>query len=201
LAIAPGYLSWGWTEQNGKGHGMMQRWIAAAVTIALLGLGTASTDAQQASQTSADTAAAPCDIPEARQFDFWVGDWDLTWGEDGKGTNHITKILDSCVIKEEFDGTPSIRLKGISVSTYSRPLRKWQQTWVDNSGGYLDFSGGMQDGRMVLTRQATRDGKRFLQRMVWYNIGESELDWNWERSGDQGKTWEVLWKIHYVRRK
>ena len=34
----------------------------------------------------------------ADSFDFWVGDWDLTWtnkqGETKKGSNKILKILD-----------------------------------------------------------------------------------------------------------
>ena len=60
----------------------------------------------------------PCTREEASQFDFWVGEWDLTWADGGKGSNHITKILGGCVIHEAFDGTPSMPLKGISVSTF-----------------------------------------------------------------------------------
>ena len=142
----------------------------------------------------------PCSSPEAGQFDFWVGKWDLTWGEDGKGTNSIEKIMDGCVIQENFDGTPSIKLKGTSVSTFSKQLGKWQQTWVDNSGGYLDFVGGFQDGKMILSRQLVRDDKKLMQRMVWFNISENEFDWNWESSEDDGATWKILWSIHYKRR-
>jgi len=29
---------------------------------------------------------------------------------------------------------------------------------------------------------------RSLQRMVFYNIGADELDWNWERSVDSGES-------------
>ena len=32
-------------------------------------------------------------LPEARQFDFWIGDWDATWGEDQRGTNRVRSIL------------------------------------------------------------------------------------------------------------
>jgi hypothetical protein len=142
----------------------------------------------------------PCSSPEAAQFDFWVGKWNLTWGDNGKGTNSIKKIMDGCVVQENFDGTPSIQLKGMSVSTFSKQLGKWQQTWVDNSGGYLDFIGEFQDGKMILSRDFVKDGKKFMQRMVWYNISENEFDWNWERSDDNGQTWNVLWKIHYKRK-
>jgi hypothetical protein len=136
---------------------------------------------------------------EARQFDFWLGEWDLTWGEGERGTNHISLILDGMVIQEEFDG-PSISLKGLSVSTFNTRLGQWQQTWVDNSGGYLDFSGGFADGKMILSREADVEGKPIMQRMVFYNIAEDELDWNWERSGDGGETWQLVWHIHYQRR-
>ena len=67
-----------------------------------------------------DGGTSPCSLPEARQFDFWIGQWDLTWGESGRGTNRITAVLDDCVIRENFDGTPSMPLKGWSVSTYDR---------------------------------------------------------------------------------
>ena len=139
--------------------------------------------------------------PEARQFDFWLGEWALTWGETGQGTNRVTAVLDGRVIQEDFDGTPAIPLKGLSVSTYNSALGKWQQTWVDNSGSYLDFVGEFADGKMVLSREATVQDKPVKQRMVWYNIAEDELDWNWERSDDGGETWQVVWQIHYQRKK
>lgn len=143
----------------------------------------------------------PCSSPEFSQFDFWVGEWNLTWGDSGKGTNTIEKIMDNCVIQENFDGTPSIPLRGKSVSTYNTQLGKWQQTWVDNSGGYLDFVGELKDGKMILSRSLQKDDKKIKQRMVWYNISDNELDWNWERSDNDGTTWKVLWKIHYQRKK
>ncbi len=142
----------------------------------------------------------PCSSPGARQFDFWLGDWDATW-EGGRGTNRVEKILDGCVIHENFDGggPGGNGLVGKSYSTYTPAMKKWRQTWVDNQGGYLDFVGGMEGKTMILSRAAERDGKKFLQRMVWYNIGRDAFDWNWERSDDGGRTWTTQWAIHYVR--
>jgi hypothetical protein len=152
---------------------------------------------------SADAASppAPCSTPEGRQFDFWLGTWDLTW-EGGTGTNVITSELGGCVIEENFDGRDAEGkgLVGRSVSVYSPARGRWLQTWVDNSGGYLDFEGEWADGKMVLNRQAERDGKTFLQRMVFHNITDHALEWNWERSDDGGATWKPLWVIHYARR-
>ena len=144
---------------------------------------------------------APCDKPEAGQFDFWLGEWELTWGEDGRGSNRITKILDGCVIQEEFDGTPAIPLLGLSVSTFNSVSGKWQQTWVDNSGGYLDLVGEFKDGTMILARNAVIQEKPVTFRMVFYNITANELDWSWERSDDDGENWQPVWQIHYLRKK
>ena len=81
---------------------------------------------------------APCSTPEFRQFDFWVGEWEVSWptsasteGKAGSGTNRIHIALDKCVIVENFDGTPKIPLRGMSVSVYNVRKKKWQQTWVD----------------------------------------------------------------------
>jgi hypothetical protein len=137
-------------------------------------------------------------LPGEREFDFWLGVWDVAWREGGKGTNTITSILDGRVIQENFDGSPGTLLRGMSVSVHENGV--WKQTWVDNNGSYLDFVGEFHDGKMDLRRRAALDGKPIIQRMVWYNIAQDELDWNWERSDDEGKTWTVLWQIHYRRR-
>lgn len=143
---------------------------------------------------------APCSAPEARQMDFWVGDWNLTW-KGGTGTNHVRSILGGCVIEENFTENDSAGtgLVGHSYSVYNQHLGKWQQTWVDNQGTYLDFAGGKVGDTVVLSRQAERKGKRFLQRMVFSNIGRDAFDWSWDRSDDDGKTWKPLWVIHYAR--
>lgn len=134
------------------------------------------------------------------QFDFWLGEWDLTWGENRKGTNSITKILDGCVVLEQFDATLTAPFRGLSLSVYDAQSGEWQQTWVDNTYGYLVFRGRFSDGIMELRRTAHEHGRPFLQRMLWYNIAPDSLDWNWERSDDDGRTWQTLWSIHYRRK-
>lgn len=155
-----------------------------------------------ASPSAAQQATSPpCSQPEASQFDFWLGEWELEWGEDGRGRNVISRALDDCVIVEDFDGTPAIGLRGRSVSVFDARSGQWRQTWVDNQGGYLDFSGAFSNSKMVLMRTAMLDGQQFLQRMVWYDISDDRLRWNWERSDDGGVSWEVLWEIRYTRAK
>jgi Protein of unknown function (DUF1579) len=148
-----------------------------------------------------------CSSLESRQFDFWTGEWDATWpgakaGEVQHGKNTIQKILDGCVIREQFDGGDASPLRGLSVSAYSPRLQKWQQTWVDNQGAYLDFVGEFKEGQMVLSRHARNPkGDEIVQRMVYKNITPDSFDWSWEQSSDGGGAWSVIWPIHYVRRK
>lgn len=130
-------------------------------------------------------------------FDFWLGDWKLTWAENGHGTNRIESILDNSAIQENFEGEG---LTGMSVSVFSKEDSRWHQTWVDSSGSYLDFVGEFVDGKMILARNGIAEGKAVKQRMVWYDINKDSFQWNWERSDDAGSTWRVLWKIQYQRK-
>ena len=155
---------------------------------------------------SATTPPNPCTAAQQKQFDFWVGEWDLTWpaqngGVPGHGTNNIKRILDQCIVQENFSSLDGSNLLGTSLSVYDLPSNHWKQTWVDNQGGYLDFVGDFQNGQMILQREAKgKDGKPFLQRMVWKNVTSNEFDWSWESSKDDGKTWQVNWPIHYKRK-
>ncbi|HZQ24724.1 MAG TPA: DUF1579 family protein [Terriglobales bacterium] len=154
----------------------------------------------------APAAANPCSVPEQKQLDFWVGDWELSWpdpqhGSVARGTNQITRVLDGCVVEENFRSGDSQALRGRSFSLFDVRAGKWKQTWVDNQGGYLDFVGEFKDGQMILSRATTRpDGKKALQRMVFKNITGDQFDWSWESSLDDGKTWTVVWPIHYKRK-
>ncbi len=148
----------------------------------------------------------PCAAPEQKQLEFWVGEWDLTWPGENQGqvlhaTNSIHRQFDSCVVQENFSGGTAMHLRGMSVSTFDTRAHKWKQTWVDNEGGYLDFVGEYKDGQMVLARDGVRpDGTKVVQRMVFKNITANEFDWNWEASTDGGKSWQIMWPIHYKRK-
>jgi hypothetical protein len=144
-----------------------------------------------------------CDTPESKQLDFWVGEWELAFaGADGKpvkSRNRVSKILDGCVVLEEFDGTPGTPLKGHSVSTFDRAAKRWKQTWVDNTGAYLDLVGDHDAGDMVFARQVERQGKKIRMRMVFRDVRADSLTWLWQRSDDDGKSWSNQWEIAYRR--
>jgi Protein of unknown function (DUF1579) len=187
---------------------MMSRILRLALVFMVLSITCAMIPfAVGAQQNQPAVQPKPCSEPEQKQLDFWVGDWDLSWpgdraGEMAHGTNRIRRILDGCVVEENFSGDDAMSLRGQSVSVFDVRSGKWKQTWVDNEGGYLDFVGEFKQGQMILAREAVRpDGSKGLQRMVFKNIGQNEFDWSWEGSKDGGQTWTVVWPIHYKRKR
>lgn len=142
----------------------------------------------------------PCSAAECSQFDFWLGDWELTYNDTVHATNRITKEMDGCLIHEHFRD-PTNKYTGESWSVYNPKIRKWCQTWVDNQGGYIVLTGVFSNGRMVLfTEPLTLNGTTTQNRMVFYNITPYSFDWDWDATTDEGKTWVNKWRIHYHRK-
>ena len=154
----------------------------------------------------AQSGQAPCASPEASQFDFWLGDWNLTYSDTLHATNHIEKILNGCTVQENFND-PNANYSGKSWSVYNKNYNMWEQTWVDTQGGYIHLTGGMIGDSMVLTTaertvpaNISPTGK-LVNRMVFQNIKPDSFDWDWEASTDGGKNWKTNWHIHYDRKK
>jgi hypothetical protein len=149
----------------------------------------------------AQNTQKPCSAPEASQFDFWVGNWDLFSKDTITGTNTIYKIMDGCTVQENF-ASQKINYVGKSWSVYNPQAKLWQQTWVDNQGGYIELSGKFENGKMTLLTQAKKlpGGKEQVYRMVYSNVTAKTFDWDWESTTDGGITWVSGWKIHYVRK-
>ena len=145
-------------------------------------------------------------IPKEQWFDFWIGEWDLTWtdadGTRAQGRNIISRRFNNFVIHENFEAF-SGQLEGfigMSVSVYNKNQDKWFQTWVDNQGSYLDFLGEFENGKRMFTRKVTSlQGENVVQRMVFYDIREDSFIWDWENSKDDGETWILSWRINYSR--
>jgi hypothetical protein len=115
--------------------------------------------------TVAQTQPKPCSSEQAKQFDFWVGAWDLEWtDEKGKkqtGVNVINKILGGCVIEENFSTNEENPYLGKSHSLFDVKSGLWKQTWVDSGGDYLDFVGAFKDEKMMLWRDfINKEGKK-----------------------------------------
>jgi len=140
-------------------------------------------------------------------FDFWIGEWELTWeSESGisTGVNVIEKILNDKVIQEYFSVINDPNMDGFtgkSWSVYNTHSETWTQTWVDNQGSYFHFNGENNGDDRIFKRSIIKsDGSEILQRMVFYDIKEDSFSWDWETSTDSGKTWNLKWRIQYKRK-
>jgi hypothetical protein len=143
-----------------------------------------------------------CDAPEYRQFDFWLGEWEVTT-PDGKvaGRNSITRIAGGCALHENWAGRGGFT--GQSLSGWNKQRAQWQQTWLDSSGGRLDLAGAAQGPRMVMTATETsadKPGSTTMHRITWSPNADGSVRQHWESSEDGGRTWSTAFDGRYVRR-
>ena len=141
-----------------------------------------------------------CSSPEQRQFDFWLGDWDVKDTATGKraGHNLVTTILGGCAVQEHWIGVEGS--KGTSLNAYVAGDRRWHQTWVDNQGGLLQLSGVFREGRMTLSgTRTTKAGKSVTDRIVWTSLNNGTVRQVWESSTDDGRSWRTVFDGTYVK--
>jgi hypothetical protein len=156
---------------------------------------------------SAPTVPHPCPtMPEARQFDFWIGTWDVTpWQvanptpQQKLGVNEVYPILEHCVISENWDGARGG--KGKSYNFYDTNVKKWRQIWIADSGGSLDYAGEFNGGAMrFIGWTLDAKGNRVEQKLTFFAIAPDTVRQLFEASTDGGKTWTPNFDGRYVRR-
>ncbi|WP_051304345.1 hypothetical protein [Calidithermus chliarophilus] len=144
---------------------------------------------------------AGCKTPEHRQFDFWIGEWDVfSPGGARIGSSTVEGILDGCALVENWQAAGGGG--GKSFNAYVVPLKKWHQFWVASNGGTLEMYGTFQNGKMVLETPSA-EGAPLIIRYTW-NVVDGDKDrvrQFSEQSRDGGKTWSPGFDGLYVRRK
>jgi hypothetical protein len=149
----------------------------------------------------ASPKAPPCSSPAHRQFDFWVGEWEVqTPKGTAAGENKVEKVLDGCALRETW--TAADGSHGTSLTGYDAGSGKWTQTFVDDLGMVLVLEGELRDGKMVLSgRRSAARGSSFLNRITWQKIDGERIRQRWEQSSDEGRTWTLLFEGIYSRKK
>ncbi len=139
----------------------------------------------------------PCNTPEFRQFDFWIGDWDVEAASapGSVSRNRITLINDGCTLREEY--TTPAGYVGTSLNFYDSTRKAWHQTWIDNQGGALYLEGGLDGGAMVL-KSVGADGA--VQRIRWTALDDGRVRQHWEQTADGGNTWTTVFDGYYTKR-
>lgn len=151
-----------------------------------------------AAVAAARELAMPCEsMPEARQFDFWVGQWRV---EDAAGTyagdNHIRKAELGCVLIESWAGQSGGT--GTSMNFFDPASGQWVQNWV-GLNLLIDIRGGLSDGSMVLegTIHYFRGGTTSPFRGTWTPMPEGVVRQHFEQSADKGQTWTTWFDGYY----
>jgi hypothetical protein len=151
---------------------------------------------------AAQANPAPCKAPEFRQFDFWIGDWDVASTRDGiaRGTSHISREMDGCVIWESWTSKGSGYF-GKSYNTYNMNLRQWEQYWVDNEAGVMFFHGELKDGVMDYWTDDVpqTDGTKLRRHLQFFNLSADKVRQFSQGSTDGGKNWKVEYDLTYTR--
>lgn len=145
------------------------------------------------------TLQGGCDTAEHRQFDFWIGTWNVTSTRGEQlGTNRIERILGGCVLYESWTGATGSR--GHSFSTFDPGDNRWHQTWVDNGGTMLMLAGGLINGEMVFEgERRLRDGTRQLERITWTPNADGTIRQHWQASPNAGMRWTTVFDGLYRR--
>ena len=140
--------------------------------------------------------ANPCDIPEARDFDFQIGTW-VT--RDGKETHQTEKFLDGCAIRETWTGESGQFAAG--VKSYDKGRGRWMYSWIGRGFYHQLWEGRKEEGRWRFYREWTLDGQAILSRTYWTPLADGSIDRIVEQSRDGGKTWKPHVKANFVRKK
>jgi hypothetical protein len=149
--------------------------------------------------------ASPCVYaPESRQFDFWVGDWEVHDNARNQivvGASHVERILNQCVIFENWTG--GFGGSGKSFNAWNAELGCWQQNWMDDTGGVTNFTDGhYEDGRLVfMADKKGPAGQAVKNRLTFFNLGPDQVRQFSEQSTDGGATWSVVYDFNYERKK
>jgi hypothetical protein len=170
------------------------RWISC-----LLGLVASFATSGAVAQSAAKPV--PCQGAEARQFDFWVGRWEV-FTPDGKkaGDNVIEPIDGGCALIERWTGRGGFT--GTSLNSWDADARRWRQHWIDNQGGLLRLSGQLEGQRMVLGAaepHPDKSGVMVRERISWTPQADGSVRQWWQRSDDEGSTWSTVFDGRYVR--
>jgi hypothetical protein len=168
----------------------MRRFAVAALAITLA--------APAVAQTTPPTPA--CATPEHKQFDFWLGQWDVYRTDTDQLVAHslIEKLYAGCAVRENW--MPVGGTGGGSLNSWRPADETWLQTWTDSGNNWNEYAGGIAGGMMVLTgKSVNAAGKATPVRMTYEAKPDGSVVQTGYQSADGGKTWALTYQYAYRR--
>ena len=154
--------------------------------------------------TEAATPPAPmrCTAPEHRQFDFWIGEWDVFAGPRGDrlvGSNRIERSENGCWLVENWRGASGNH--GTSTNAWDAQYHVWRQFWVGGGGVVLRLEGGLHGKAMVMSGELPKsEGLAQRQRIRWTPQDDGSVLQQWDTSDDDGANWNTSFRGVYRRK-
>jgi hypothetical protein len=143
-----------------------------------------------------------CTTPEYRQFDYWVGDWNVTDSAGGTlyGTNNVTLEESTCLIHEHWAGSRGGT--GQSFNYYDPRRQVWQQDWVaSNAGSSLHLVGKLEGNAMVLEADMPGPNATTIHhKAMWIPQPDGRVRQYWRQTTDGGKTWTIVFDGYYKKK-
>jgi hypothetical protein len=147
---------------------------------------------------SAATASDSCNSnPANRQLDYWLGNWKV--GTAGNAHSNVTLLLDQCLVVENWDGGRGHR--GQNVFGYNADDKSWYGMFADNEGRVHVFTSGKVGNGTAEFAGTSRgpNGESILNRVKVTRVNSNKVEQTWEKSNDNGATWNVVFRGEYSR--
>jgi hypothetical protein len=154
--------------------------------------------------------AFPCMAnKQAREFDFWIGEWDVYPNGSSQlvGDSKIELASGGCMILENWTALGPFPNTGKSMNYVNTATGKWEQLWIGSGGMNINnpqkfVNGIYSDGAMRFEfEQLNAQGQKQLGRFIFFNQGPDQVRQFNEVSNDAGKTWTTVYDFIYKRRK
>ncbi|MEO5800374.1 MAG: hypothetical protein ABIZ70_06260 [Gemmatimonadales bacterium] len=148
----------------------------------------------------ANVAQTPCmsDL-DSRRFDFWVGEWNVTPAGSptfAAGTSVVQRVSGGCALLENW--TANNGAEGKSLNAFNIATKQWQQYWVGQAGGVVEFRESHWDGPTLVYNTV---GAMPAQRLSFTPIDSNTVRQFGEISTDSGKSWQVGYDFLYHRKR
>ena len=135
----------------------------------------------------AQNAPCACCTEAHTQFDFWLGEWEVSLPNGTKaGENTIVKEHGGCVIKESWTNTNG-NFTGTSFNYYNTTTEQWEQLWLDVAGTILKLKGKRVNNEMILRSDPSlqEDGTSQVQQITYTLNEDGSIRQLWELLQDE----------------
>lgn len=151
--------------------------------------------------------AFPCRADaQTREFDFWVGEWDVfaTGTNFTVGRSSIQKASGDCMILENWTAIGPMPHNGKSMNYVNPETGKWEQLWIGSNGrgNHVSrfYNGEYKDSVMRFESETKTPQGKQTGRFSFFNQGPDQVRQLFETSADGGKTWKTNYDFTYKRR-